>query len=126
MEQAYYDSANKEMYVLLGYGIGSHLSLQYLQQICNDIQKKFPKLTDSEKIRMKFLEVNRGSSRHRYCWYTSFPYEIDSIHFSLDNSTEIKEAGISVYCPAEHVKGVNGWLYESETIQQIIHRLIHD
>lgn len=122
MECIYYDKEKKEVYVLLGYGRGNHLSVKLLKEIVADIVAIFPDIKKPDEL--VFLEVNRSSECHKYFWYTHFHYVLKKRPGFGDYWCPDEKH--HVFSPSKHIKGKNGWPYENETIQQIIYRLIND
>ncbi len=124
MESIYYNTEDKEVAIILGYGIGSHLSLKYLEDVVNDIKELFPLLTLEQMQTMPFHEVAGSSKRHRYCWYIKFPYDLSN---EIKDKYTVNINGItSAYPISSHKKGVNGWTYEDETAAEVMTRMIHD
>lgn len=124
MESFYYNPEQKEVYIVLGYGIANHLSLNFLTETVNDIKNLFPLLTDSQANEMKFFEVDRKSRRHRNMFYTHFPYEFATE--STNSSYVGLVNGIQIFVCNKHVKGVDGWEYPDESCAELVQRMIHD
>ncbi len=124
--EIYYNTETKQVAIVLGYGIGNHLSIKYLQTVVADIKKLFP-LVDGDNL--VFLEVNQSSRRHRYHWYTRFPYDISNWQRDAHGSIIIEYRGenppLTAYPVSSHKKGVDGY-DRDETAEQVINRLIHD
>lgn len=127
MESILYNTTDKEVTVILGYGIGSHLSLNFLKSILVDIRKEFPKLTTAELENLNFLEVADSSRRHKYHWYTRFKYDL--------NAPKKEVEGVGCYLKLNKEKAYlvyphkENQLYENspaETAASICARLTHD
>lgn len=121
-ESILYNADDKELTIILGYGIGSHLSLDFLKGIIKDIQQAFPLITDEQAAKLKFLEVNQGSRRHRHHWYTSFPYDLE-VEYRQHSSGYFHHNRHRIYGFREHK---NHEHLPDESAKSIMARLIHD
>lgn len=126
MESILYNAEKKEVVCILGYGIGNHLSLNYLREIIEDLWKIFPNLSPDILADLKFLEVSDRSRRHKYHWYTRFDYDLELFEKNKWNSEYLLPGDHSAYIVTSHKKGVNDWTQEDESAESIMNRLIHD
>lgn len=125
MESILYNTTDKEVTIILGYGIGNSLSLNVLKSTLVDIRKEFPKLTTAELENLGFSEVADSSRRHRYMWYTRFKYDLNAPKWKVD-SGYLKLNKEKAYLVYPHKKNQ---LYEkspAETAASICARLTHD
>ena len=125
MESILYNEEKKEVVIILGYGLGNHLSFQYLQEVIYNIRQLFPKLPIKEAHSMKFLEVAQSSRRHKSMFYTRFPYDLSKNERSSSYIT-IEGGKMSAYVVTAHKAGENGWNGRDETAEQVMSRMIHD
>lgn len=128
MESILYNTEKKEVALIFGYGIGNHLSINYLTGIINDIRKVFPKLKDSQLNELVFLEVNRSSRRHRNMWYTRFTYDMSGYDTDKWGAIIMPKGCVprTAYAISSHTKGVDGWMRDDEIAERVMDRLIHD
>lgn len=121
MESIFYNNTDKQVVVILGYGIGSHLSVNYLNDIISQIGSLFRNLTVDQLVELKFSEVSDSSRRHKRHWYTRFDYDLGELDgpFTVQ---DVKGYAFSDY--PGNPKG--GQRPESETAKSIMNRLIHD
>lgn len=129
MEKIFYNKEDKEVSIITGYGIGSHLCLRYLTEIVNQIRKGFPLLTDEQCGELVFLETDRASRSHRYMFYTRFSYDM-SDYPEDEWSNKLIEPfkgtrGYQVYQIGSHKQGEDGWNYRDESAAQCVSRLVH-
>lgn len=122
MESILYNSTDKEVAIILGYGIGNHLCLKYLTDIVYEIRKMFPLLQGKDLNNLQFLEVNRSSIRHRHMWYTKFSYDLGK----HQGDFKIPGTKQSVYAFSDHPGDPNGYRKEPESAKSTMSRLIHD
>lgn len=129
MEDIYYNTETKEVTVITGYGIGSHLSLDYLKKLLLDFNKLFPKLTNKQISQLKFYEVSRNSRRHRSMWYTTFKYKLPVAHKETENETAERYFKLDSKNDVYIVYPVHS-LEDNKSITEncasIIARLVHD
>lgn len=124
-ESILYNADDKEIAIVLGYGIGSHLSLKYLTEIVNDIRKAFPTLTQEQGENLKFLEVAQSSRSHKYHWYTRFHMDL-SKEYATHNSGYFfthEPSQLRIYGFCAHK---NNQRLPDESAASIMNRLIHD
>lgn len=114
MESLMYNVVDKQLVILWGYGIGNHLSVNFLKKYIADIRKLLPQLTTQKLNNIKFLQVADSSRRHRYMWYCRI--DVDLSHLPSD----------------EHYLQLNGKSVlkidkrENETAVDCMNRMIHD
>lgn len=126
-ESIFYDTDNKEVVIMLGYGIGNHLSLKFLREITRSILTIFP-LSDKILDELPFNPVSDSSTRHKYCWYT----RIANFDLTDEWMSQIgKKSGTFFYHKQEvfaitaHKRGVDGWVGEDEETKACMNRMIH-
>ena len=124
MESILYNTEKKEVVIIFGYGIGNHLSVNYLKEIVADILKIFSAVENADDL--TFLQVAESSRRHRYMWYTRIPYDLSKEPMDAHGNIKLSDGRNSVFCVTSHAKGVDGWTHEDETAESIMNRLIHD
>lgn len=125
MESILYNTTDKEVTVILGYGIGNHLSLEFLKGILADIKKVFPKISDENLEKLKFSEVAQASRSHRYMWYTRFHYPLYIPKTKKDSYYDLGN-GEKAYLVYPHVKDQIHKGSPAETAAQICSRMTHD
>lgn len=123
--ELYYNSDDKEVVILFGYGIGSHLSLNFLKSYLDDIKKVFPELTEETLNELKFLEVADSSRRHRYHWYTRFNLELKGLVQKHKDSGYFKYKDNDIFVVTKRVKGIDH-ATRDETAKEVMSRMIHD
>lgn len=123
MESIMYNKEDKEVVIILGYGIGNHLSLVFLEEIALEIKALFP-MSDYKMRRLQFLQVAERSRRHRHMWYTRFKYDLNDV--PKDDYGYRQAGDYKVLEIGHHKKGVDGWVHEDETAERVMNRLIHD
>ena len=123
MENILYNTEKKEVAVILGYGIGNHLSVKFLQEIVQDLVRLFPLIKKPDEL--LFHEIAQSSRSHRYCWYTRFLYDLS--HNPVDERGYITIAATDqkAYSITSHKKGVDGRHWEDETAESVMNRMIH-
>jgi len=114
MESLMYNVVDKQLVIIFGYGIGNHLSVNFLKGYTKDIKKLLPELTTKKLNTIKFLEVDRSSRRHRYMWYCRI--DVDLSHLP-SNEHYLQLNGKSVYKIDKKV---------DETAADCMNRMIHD
>ena len=109
-----YNVVDKQLVIIWGYGIGNHLSANFLKGYLKQIKRLLPELKTRKLNSIKFLEVAHSSRRHRYMWYCRI--DVDLSHLPCDKHY-LKLGGESVY------------LIDSkpdETAADCMNRMIHD
>lgn len=125
MESIFYNPQDKKVGIVLGYGIGNHLSLNHLTEIVNDIKTIFPLLKEKAND-IKFYEVSRQSRRHKNMFYTVFDYDLSENGLDKNGIYKVIDKNNKAYICNKHVKGFDGWTHESETCEQLMYRMIND
>ena len=69
MESVLYNKDDKQLVIIWGYGIGNHLSLNFLKGYLVQIKSLLPNLKPKQLNAIKFLQVAESSRSHRYMWY---------------------------------------------------------
>lgn len=119
-----YNEEDKEVTIILGYGIGNHLSIAFLFSTLLDVVMLFPGLLLTKWWKIPFLEVADSSRSHRYEWYTRFKYDLSDYPRDKWGYYQITSSQ-NAYGVSSHVKGVNDWHHESETAKEVVGRLVH-
>ncbi len=124
MESIMYNSEDKQVVIILGYGIGNHLSVKFLKGVVKDIRELFSiSIVQGEEL--PFMQVAESSRSHRHMWYTRFPFDL-SAHNKDQWGNIIISDKWTAHSVTSHKKGQYGWIHEDETAQSVINRLIHD
>jgi hypothetical protein len=119
MEKLYYNKVDKELVILFGYGIGNHLSVNFLKSYLKEIKKLVPQISQQKLNNINFLQVALSSRRHRYMWYCRISVDLtaEMEKSSFNDGHNFKLGDKSVYA-------VEGNCLEKAA--DCINRLIHD
>lgn len=112
MDTLFYNKPDKELVIVWGYGIGNHLSLNYLKDRLDEVKKLLPNLTEETLANIKFLPVVESSTRHRYMHYSRIDVDLSS----LQNGNYLQLGEKSVYI----IKGS-----KDESAKDCMNRMIH-
>jgi hypothetical protein len=121
-ETIYYDVENKEVVIIFGYL--QTITPKYITEIAKDVHKAFPKIPFEKVSELPFNEVADRSRRHRNMHYTRFAYVIDDI--KKDASGYLTYLNRKIFVISSHKKDVDGWMWEDESANSVMNRMIHD
>lgn len=119
-----YNEEDKEVVVMLGYGIGNHLSLSYLTAVVKNITDLFP-MTADQAGAIGFHQVADSSRSHKHCWYARFPYDLSDKPMHESNIGRIVSTEEWAYSVRSKKQGDSGWTLPDETAAEIMNRIIH-
>lgn len=117
MESIYYNKVDNQIVFLFGYGIGNHLSVNFLKEYLKQIKSLLPQLSWRKLNSTKFLEVAQSSRRHRYMWYCRIDVDLTTQMTSTFDGHYFKLGEYSVYVIGDK---------PDETAQDCMNRMIHD
>lgn len=80
----YYNQPDKQLVIIWGYGIGNHLSLNYLKERLDEIKKLIPSLTEEQLSDINFLPVADSSRRHKHMWYSRINVDLSDCQKDKD------------------------------------------
>jgi len=123
MESIYYNAEDKQVGIVLGYGIGNHLSLKFLGDVVKSIRELFTGLTDEQAENLRFLECSDVSRNHKYCWYTVFDYDLYGEE--VDEYGRTLFGNRKIHTIHSRLKGADDWQWKDESAREIMYRLIN-